>query len=269
MVKPALIFILLAAIFLLNDTGNAQTIDTTSITPVFEGYKAACVIYDLNNHHYWKHNPQRCNKRFPPMSTYKVPHSLFALDAGVLDNKNSTIRWDSIAHPQRERWPEAWANDHTLQSAIANSVVWYYQEIAQRIGRKKMQYYVDVIGYGNRRIEGDITLFWFDPLQISANEQIAFLQRLKSGKLPFNNEHMAVVKNSIRQPDTPNVIYAKTGGGNTGPDKFIGWWVGWAEKGENVYFFATNVEGRTFKEVARLRTELTRKALLQLGIITE
>ena len=42
-------------------------------------------------------------------------------------------------------------HDHTA-SATRESVVWYFQELAARIGPERMQEYIDKIGYGNKDI---------------------------------------------------------------------------------------------------------------------
>lgn len=36
--------------------------------------------------------------------------------------------------PRQAWWPESWAGDQTLTSAFQNSVVWFYQKIARRLG---------------------------------------------------------------------------------------------------------------------------------------
>ncbi|MGH8726962.1 MAG: penicillin-binding transpeptidase domain-containing protein [Burkholderiales bacterium] len=43
---------------------------------------------------------------------------------------------------------------------MTNSVVWYYQELARRIGRERLQAYVDRFEYGNQNISGRIDQFW-------------------------------------------------------------------------------------------------------------
>ena len=75
-------------------------------------------------------NPERARQPFPPASDFKVPHALIALNAGVVSSQEFAIRWDQSVHPRQPWWPEVWAKDHTLQTAIPNSVVWYFQEVA-------------------------------------------------------------------------------------------------------------------------------------------
>jgi beta-lactamase class D len=64
------------------------------------------------------------------------------------------IPWDGTIHEF-----ESWNQDHTLRSAIRDSVVWYYQELARRVGDEQMQHYVAAVEYGNQDISGGIDLF--------------------------------------------------------------------------------------------------------------
>lgn len=90
----------------------------------------------------------------------KVQNTLIALETGVASGFDFALAWDSVAAPQQSWWPAAWARDHTLRTALPNSVVWYYQELARRIGAQRIQRYVDGFGYGNRDISGGIDQFW-------------------------------------------------------------------------------------------------------------
>src|SRR5690242_3193243 len=76
-------------------------------------------------------NAARATERFSPCSTFKIPNSLIALESGVVPDADFTLQYD----PKRDGpQTEAWARDHDLRSAIRNSVVWYYREIARRTG---------------------------------------------------------------------------------------------------------------------------------------
>ncbi len=58
---------------------------------------------------------------------------------------------------------------------MKHSVVWFYQEVARRIGAERMQAHLDALGYGNRDISGGIDKFWLTGgLRISPHEQIDF-----------------------------------------------------------------------------------------------
>ena len=106
-----------------------------------------------------------------------------------------------------------WNHDHTLASATRESVVWYFQELAARIGPERMQEYIDKIGYGNKDISGGLTTFWLgSSLQISALEQVDLLNKLYSGQLPFSaREYRDSAKNITLSEDGGTKLMGKTG----------------------------------------------------------
>src|SRR5688500_68250 len=67
--------------------------------------------------------------RYTPFSTFKIPNTLAGLATGVIPDATFTLRWDGV-----ERRIPDWNRDHDLASAMKHSVVWYYQEVARRIG---------------------------------------------------------------------------------------------------------------------------------------
>jgi beta-lactamase class D len=211
---------------------------TPDLAPFFDGRPGAFVRYDLSRDRYIRYNPSRCAERFLPASTFKLLNSLIGLETGVIPDENYLIPWDGTHYDV-----PAWNQDHTMKSAIQNSVVWYYQELARRVGTQKMQAYVDAAGYGNQDISGRIDSFWLDGgLRISADEQVAFLKRLYQNELPFSQRSMDIVKSIIVMDQTPSyTISGKTGSAQT-LELQTGWFVGYLETGVDVYFFATNLE---------------------------
>lgn len=199
------------------------------------------------------HNLTRSKKRYSPASTFKIPHSLFALETKVVRDEFQIFPWDGTV---RNHAP--WNHDHNLRSAIRNSVVWVFQQIARDIGEEKEGQYLRKIGYGNADASGGIDEFWLDgKLKISAQEQIAFLRRLYQNKLPFQIEHQRLVKDiMIVEAGRDWRLRAKTGW-----DGKIGWWVGWIEWPTGPVFFALNID--TPKRLADLpkREAITRAIL--------
>jgi beta-lactamase class D len=207
----------------------------------FQGFTGAFVLYDLNNDHYSRYNPERGSQRFLPASTFKILNSLIGLETGVIPDENYVIKWDGTQYEN-----PAWNQDHTLKTAFQNSVVWYYQELARRVGKEKMQYYIDAVGYGNKDITGKIDSFWLNgALRISADEQVKLLKRLYRDDLPFSQRTMKIVKEImlLENADTYR-LRGKTGSGKVGVT-YIGWFIGYVEEKDNVYFFATNIESST------------------------
>lgn len=60
-------------------------------------------------------------------------------------------------------------------------------------------------------------------------------------------------------------LYGQTGWANA-PDQGVGWWVGWVQKGGQVYAFALNMEMPTLAD-ARQRVELGKASLKVLGVL--
>ena len=256
----ALLLLVLAGV---NSLADAPSPD---LSRYFEGRPAAFVLYDLKNDRYLRFNESRCAQQFPPFSTFKIPNSLIGLDSGAIPNADYVIRWDSNKYPPQEGF-ESWWRDHTLRSAFKNSAVWYYRELALRVGAERMQQYVDKFSYGNRDISGGIDHFWLNSsLLISADEQIEFLKKFHAGKLPVSADAVNSVKEIITLETTPSYKFSgKTGGGYLAEGRALGWFVGYLETKDNVYFFATQIEGPTFASVQQPRIKITRQILADLG----
>ena len=55
---------------------------------------------------------------------------------------------------------------------MKQSVVWYYQELARRVGPERMQKWVTAFRYGNEDISGGIDRFWLESaLRISRSSR--------------------------------------------------------------------------------------------------
>ncbi|MFA3783630.1 class D beta-lactamase [Melioribacteraceae bacterium 4301-Me] len=241
-----------------------QKITVENLADFFPGKDAAFVLYNLNADKYIKYNPERCSQQFLPASTFKIFNSLVGLETGVIKNEDYTIKWDGTQYDIK-----SWNGNQSMKTAFKNSVVWYYQEVARRIGRSKMQRYLNEVGYGNMVIGSDIDKFWLDgSLQISADEQIEFLKRLYDNALPFSERTMQIVKNvMIIEQNKDYVLRGKTGLGKLNPKKYIAWFVGWIEKGKDVYFFAMNMNGEDADKLIKERLEITENLLRYFQII--
>jgi beta-lactamase class D len=194
------------------------------------------ILHDLSKNKMLKYNPSRCDSGFIPASTFKIPHALIALETGVAADKDFTIKWDGVT-----RGVKTWNKDHTLESAIRNSVVWYFEEIAKLIGRSTLSEWLNKIDYGNKDISGNDPFWLRGNLRITPNEQLGFMHEFYNGQLPFSEKNMNIVKDAILIEEGENYrIHAKTGWARN--DKDIGWVTGYLEAGGNVYLFVTNIE---------------------------
>jgi beta-lactamase class D len=226
--------------------------------------KGCFILFDKNKKEYIKYDTNRCKERFSPASTFKIPNSLIGLETEVIKDENYVIKWDSI-----KTWNPDWNKDHDLKTAIKNSTVWYYQELARRTGPEKMKDFIEKIDYGNKKISGEIDKFWLnDSLKISPDEQIEFLKRFYDESMPFSKRSYEIVKRIIIREDSIEYkLRGKTGWAIIDKTN-IGWYIGYIEKDKNVYFFVTNIEtDKSDESFPAWRIEITKLILKELQIL--
>lgn len=258
----------------MKNTSSEKTVD---LNRFFKDTSGAMVIYDVKNNRYIRYNENRCATRFTPASTFKIPNALISLDVGAVKDAESVIVWDKKKYPENNWTSEPfvyWKQDHTLRTAIKYSVVWYFRELARRVGEERMKEYVKKFEYGNQDISGGLSsermfeAFWLSSsLKISADEQVEFLRKFYDGNLPVSKRSTETVKQILVQEETPEYkLSAKTGGGWNG-EKALGWYVGYVETKDNTYFFALNIDGENYAAIRDKRIDLTKQILSELGFI--
>jgi beta-lactamase class D len=193
----------------------------------------------------------QCDRRMPPMSTFKIAISLMGYDSGILvDEHTPTLPFKEGYVDWRPEWrmatdPSAW---------MQKSVVWYSQQVTARIGEQRYDGYVKRFGYGNQDVSGDpgkhngLTGAWLNSsLQISPDEEVAFLRNLVNRRLGVSAKAYDLTARIMRQKPLANgwEVYGKTGAGSPHlPDgssdsaHAFGWFVGWATKGDRTIVFA-------------------------------
>ena len=233
--------------------------DESVIKSIFEKYKVegSFVLSTLKSDELFIYNETRADRRFPVASTFKIPHTLIALNEGIINSESDIIKWDGV-----KRGYEPWNKNQTLQSALAISCVWCYKQFSQKISKKKYLEYLSKFNYGNKAVGEDKSSFWLDgALKISSYEQIDFLKKVYLEILPISQENLAILKNIMRVEVTPNYeIKAKSGW-----DGSIGWYVGYVTTAKDVYFFAFNADIK--REQLKLRQEIVYAVLRAKKII--
>lgn len=218
------------------------------------------VVERLGQQKIWVHNEARATQPKTPASTFKIPNSLFALEAEAVANVDELVPWDGT-----KRRIKAWNKPHSLRSGIIVSSVPTYQELARRIGLDQMATFVAKAGYGNQQIGDVVDMFWLrGPLQISAYEQIDFLKRLHARDLPFAQDNLEATIDILEVDRGDNwVLRAKTGWAiNTKPS--IGWYVGWLELQTDTYVFALNIDMLDSKMHLNSRMAIAKQALQRI-----
>lgn len=225
--------------------------------------KGSFVLFDQSAGNYKIYDLERASRGFISASTFKIPNTLIGLETGVITGEDFTLKWDGKNYAL-----ENWNRDHNLASAFKYSVVWYYQEVARRIGSQDMQKYLDMFNYGNKDISGGIDRFWLTgAIRISALEQVDFLKKIYYAELPVSARSLEVLKKIMIYESTENyTMRAKTGWAVS--SDMTGWFVGYVEKADNVYFFALNIEAPEGKaNFAADRISITKEILKEEKII--
>lgn len=204
---------------------------------------------------------ERAARRYAPASTYKIPHTLFALDAGAVADEFQTFKWDGV-----KRTFAGHNQDQTLRSAMRYSTLWVYEGFARQIGEPKARAYLRGIDYGNADPATSKGAYWVDGnLRISALEQVAFLRKLYRNALPFKVEHQRLVKDlMVKQATSDWILRAKTGW-----EGRYGWWVGWVESNEGAVFFALNIDTPRRLDDLPKREQIVRAVLESMNLLSE
>lgn len=259
---------LLCFIFLIN-ASTPTVVENKTWKKYFDRQevKGSFLLYDLRKDQFTVYNPKRAAKGYLPASTFKIFNSLVGLETGAVDT-NVLIRWDGV-----RRWNADWNRDMRLKTAFQLSCVPCYQQIARKVGVERMKEWLQKANYGKMDVQAsNIDTFWLTGnSRISQYEQVDFLKRLYKNELPFSKNTMEQLKNiMILDRAEGYVLRAKTGW--TEQNKMnIGWYVGYLEKGEDVYFFALNMEKKVRKRgsgnFGPARRDITDKILKELGIL--
>ncbi|MCC6550268.1 MAG: class D beta-lactamase [Ignavibacteriaceae bacterium] len=196
------------------------------------------LIYNEKEKRYIVFNPDRTRNGYIPASTFKIFNSMAGITYGAVKDENEIIKWDGVKRSREEL-----NKDLDMREAFKISSVWFYQEIARRIGAENMQKALAENRYGNRNMNGGLERFWLDgEIRISPEQQVDFLRRMYFFKLSFSPESVRITKSIMLLKDEGTYkLYGKTGWMDShGID--LGWLVGFVETEDNIYFYALNVE---------------------------
>jgi beta-lactamase class D len=256
-----------------NETQEQVVTTTETIIKSFQNIldrnnvSGSILIYDAQKNEYFSNDFVHAATGFLPASTFKIINSIIGLETGVLNDESHLFKWD-----KKPRMLESWEADLSLAEAYKVSCVPCYQEVARAIGTKKMNEYLKKLDYGNMEIaDSMIDIFWLEgDFKISQKEQIDFLKRLYNKELPISDKTFNIMQQIMVIDD--NQIYklsGKTGWGIRQGNN-IGWFVGFVEKNENVYYVATNITPLNQNETdafAQVRLSISLKALAELGVL--
>lgn len=232
------------------------------------------IAYSFDRESCYTINQPAVDERHTPYSTFKIPHTLIALETGAVSSADERFEWDQLKHPAKDFWPETWKRPHTLASAFKHSAVWYYKELVPRIKPQQYKEWLEKFSYGNRSFEPGSNEFWLNgELKISPLEQVKFLKCLVDSGCGVKSKTLSTFE-LIGLQETKNglSLYGKTGAGPVDPDDhngaFEGWYIGYIKKNESgapIVAFAIYVESSSFKLLRDFRKDFSLRILNDLG----
>ncbi|MFT5738467.1 MAG: beta-lactamase class D [Maribacter sp.] len=159
-----------------------------------------------------------------------------------------------------------------LKSVFQFSCVPCYQEVARKIGSKKMNAYVQKLNYGNLKINStNIDSFWLEgESRISQTQQIDFLKRFYTLELPISEKTQNIMSTIMLMEETDQYKLSGKSGLSNDNENYNGWFVGYIELKNNTYIFATNLEpkkGFELDSFIKKRLDLTLNAFREMNVI--
>ncbi len=269
-ITPFAFVILVCSFFLFACSPNNVTIDD-SLKKHFEENKVTGTfgLFDNGAGNFVIYNLSRFkDSAYTPASTFKIVNSLIGIETGRIVNEKMVIKWDGIVRtfPNGDT-AKSWNKDLTMEEAFKVSSVPFYKEIARRIGKDTMKYWLDSLQYGNQTIGKEVDNFWLDnSLKITPDEELGLVKRLYFSQLPFQKRSQDIVKKLMLQESNANYkLSYKTGLGYKENGNALGWIVGWIEENSHVYFFVLNVEGTPDTDLTDTRINMLNAILKQQG----
>lgn len=192
------------------------------------------LIESLDGSLSYNFNSKNLTSKYSPASTFKIPHTLIALEEGVIANEATMVKWDQV-----KRSYAPWNKDQNLSTAFAFSCVWFYQEFTKEIASKTYVKYLKMFKYGNAEVGPNIKTFWLGgDLSISVRQQVDFLKNVYNKTFSLStNSYSVLSKIMLNKKTATYSVYSKTGW--AGKD---GWFVGYVvRKGNSPIFFACHI----------------------------
>ena len=233
--------------------------------------QGSTTIYDYKNKKWIFSNVVDANKETLPASTFKIINLLIALETGVIKDKNETVKFvekqDTSLYGYR---PDIY-HDMTVKKAFEVSAGWVFVELAKRIGKERYRHDLKACKYGNGNLTEKGVDFWnFGSFAISPRNQIEFLINVYEEKTPFSKRNIAILKEVMITEKSNNYIIRSKTGWTRADGNDMGWWVGYVERKDNVYFFATRLTKKCSTinpDFGSCRKEITKNILKQLHAI--
>ncbi|HDB5352303.1 TPA: beta-lactam sensor/signal transducer BlaR1 [Staphylococcus aureus] len=227
----------------------------------FGSNSGSFVMYSMKKDKYYIYNEKESRKRYSPDSTYKIYLALFGLDRHIISDKNSRMSWNHNHYPF-----DSWNKDQDLNTAIQNSVNWYFERISNQISKNYTSDQLKRLNYGNKNL-GSYKAYWLeDSLKISNLEQVIVLKNMMEQNNHFSKNEKKQLSSSLLIRKNENYeLYGKTGTGIVNGKYNNGWFVGYVITTHDKYYFSTHLsDEKASGENAKLINE---KILKEMGVL--
>jgi len=255
-----------------SDKKQYKTLGHEIVVPEFQtiidsaNIKGSILIYDLKGGKYYSNNFEWAKKGKLPASTFKITNSIIALETEIVENDSTLFKWNG-----EKRRLKNWEQDLIFKEAFHFSCVPCYQQVARKIGAKRMTKYLDKLEYGSMKVDSaNIDLFWLEgESRINQFQQIDFLKRFYKSELPITQRTETIMKRMMVVEENEEFKLSGKTGWSIRDGNNNGWFVGYIESQQKTYFFATNVEPKeqfNMKKFHMIRKKVTYRAFERMGI---
>ena len=227
----------------------------------FGSNSGSFVMYSMKKDKYYIYNEKESRKRYSPDSTYKIYLALFGLDRHIISDKNSRMSWNHNHYPF-----DSWNKDQDLNTAIQNSVNWYFERISNQLSKNYTSDQLKQLNYGNKNL-GSYKSYWMeDSLKISNLEQVIVFKNMMEQNNHFSKKAKNQLSSSLLiKKNEKYELYGKTGTGIVNGKYNNGWFVGYVITNHDKYYFATHLsDGNPSGKNAELISE---KILKEMGVL--
>jgi beta-lactamase class D len=235
------------------------------------GIDGSITLYHLENDTWVFSDSTDAYKETLPASTFKILNSAIALETGSVSDVSEVFEWNGTENTFFGVKIDSWNEDINMENAFKTSAIWFYEELSKKIGKEKYRTWLASVNYGNGDFSETGYDFWnFGGFGVSPVNQIVFLKSFYLEELPFSADtYQSVKKMILSEENESHTISGKTGWTKTETED-IGWWIGYVEKENETWFFATRIIKSLTEnnpDFSACRTRITLSVLNNFGVL--
>lgn len=253
----AILVALFALVASADDTFGILFEETPALAKIFKEHRVAgtFVMVDARADTVFVWNQERAERRYSPGETFRIANAILALEAGVVQGIDDIVPFDAKTYrpfddavsryfytPPLNRSRES-NPPRSLKDKIRVPGTRTFRWLARGIGTERMRDGLAKLNYGNLRVGNAVDRFWKNgSLQISALEQVEFLGRVARAEMPVSREILGKLRQLTLFEKTEHYELHSKSGWLISPKPELGWWVGWVERGNDIFPFALNMD---------------------------